>query len=323
MYTLRPYQNECIETVKNLPDGSRSVVCLATGLGKSLIGAHLPHDGRVLWLSHRDELVRQPQKYFDEQGISYGIEKADEFSHGEEVVSASIQTLSKTSRLHTFQPDAFDLIICDEAHHAAADTYKKVLRYFHPRKLIGLTATPRRGDHKGLNDVFDSICFVRDLRWGIENGYLSRIRNLRVSADLDLDKINMYMGDYSQSALGEAIEDSDVDIVVRDAYFTHCYPEQKKTLVFCPTVSSCEKVAETLRNSLPDDEKSTVAVLHSGLSNDERHSILSGYRDGSIRCIVNCMILTEGSDLPDTSAIINARPTANDTLYQQIMVMPL
>lgn len=318
-YQLRPYQKECVDTVRALPDGSRSIVCLATGLGKSLVGAHLPHDGRILWLSHRDELVRQPQKYFDDQGMSYGIEKADEHSNGEEVVSASVQTLSKDSRLHAFSPFDFDLIICDEAHHAAADTYKKVLGYFHPRKLIGLTATPKRGDDKGLTDVFDSICFIRDLRWGIEHGYLSRIRNGRVSATFDMNRLQKVMGDFTQASLSECLADSNADLMIRDAYIKYSLPEHKRTLIFCPTILICRKVAATLIDGLPEEEKQSVAILYSNMPTDERHQILNDYRAGTIRCIINCMILTEGADLPETSVIINARPTANNTLYQQIV----
>lgn len=318
-YTLRPYQKECVETVQALPDGARSIVCLATGLGKSLVGAHLPHNGRVLWLSHRDELVRQPQKYFDDQGLSYGIEKADEHSNGEEVVSASVQTLCKDARLHSFSPDDFDLIICDEAHHAAADTYKKVLGYFHPRKLVGLTATPQRGDDKGLTDVFDSICFIRDLRWGIENGYLSRIRNVRVIASFDMNRLQKVMGDFTQSSLNDCMINSNADIMIRDAYIKYSLPQHKRTLVFCPTIETCQKVARTLIQGLPEEEKNTIAVLYSGMPAEERHKILDAYRLGQILCIINCMILTEGADLPETAVIINARPTANSTLYQQIV----
>ena len=110
------------------------------------------------------ELVRQPEKYFKDSGLTYGIEKAEQHSNGEDIVSASIQSISRDNRLSTFDPNEFSMIICDEAHHAAAPTYRKVLDYFHPKKLIGLTATPKRGDGARLSDVFDDICFVKDLK---------------------------------------------------------------------------------------------------------------------------------------------------------------
>lgn len=317
-FELRPYQKECIKAIDGLPDGARSIVCLATGLGKSIIGANIPHKGKMLWLSHRDELVRQPEKYFKAQGLSYGIEKAGEHACNEDVISASVQTLSKDNRLHEFKPDTFDLIVCDEAHHAAADTYKKVLGYFHPRKLIGLTATPNRGDGKGLNDVFDSICFSRDLRWGIEHGYLSRIRNVRVYSDFDMNKVKKNMGDFSLGSLEDVIMESNTDTAIANAYRKYCLPEKKPTLVFCPTLSVCQQVADTLIEKNPE-EKGRVAVLSDKTDSETRRKILKDYTDHKIHCIVNCMILTEGADLPSTSVVINARPTANDSLYQQIV----
>lgn len=134
---LRPYQAECIETIEAQPPGA-FLAQMATGLGKTVTFANIPRHGeRMLILSHREELVEQPRKYFN---CSYGIERAQQHSHGEEVVSASIQTLVR--RLDNFNPEDFRLIICDEAHHAAASTYRKIFDYFRPEKLIGFTATP-------------------------------------------------------------------------------------------------------------------------------------------------------------------------------------
>ena len=137
---LRDYQKECIDTISALPPGAY-LSQMATGLGKTVTFANIPRHGRELILSHREELVRQPQKYYN---CSYGIERAGEHSHGEDVVSASVQTMVR--RLDNFRPDDFDIIIVDEAHHAAARTYRQILDYFHPRLKLGFTATPNRGD---------------------------------------------------------------------------------------------------------------------------------------------------------------------------------
>ena len=316
---LRDYQKECVDTVNALPDGARTVVCLATGLGKTVTASRFAFKGRMLWLSHRDELVRQPERYFEDIGLSYGIEKADERSDGEDVVSASIQSICRDERLKKFSPNEFDVVICDEAQHAAAPTYRKVLSYFRPRKLIGLTATPKRGDGVRLTDVFDDICFVRDLKWGIENGYLSRIRCLHVSADYDMDKAVFTLGDFTAGSLGKEMEDSNDDAIVAKAYAEHAFPENRQTLIYCPTIRNCEKVASAVRNALPEKERDSIAVLSDGTAPDKRREILDKYRKREIRCIVNCMILTEGADLPETSCIINNRPTANSSLYQQII----
>lgn len=168
---LRGYQRECVEAVERAGDG-RHLVVMATGLGKTVTFAALPRRGRTLILSHRDELVRQPERYFD---CPFGVEKAGERSHGEEVVSASVQTLSREARLSRFKPGDFDVVITDEAHHAVAETYRRVVDRLEPRVHLGFTATPNRNDKVGLKAVFDDIVFSRDMKWGIEHGYLADI----------------------------------------------------------------------------------------------------------------------------------------------------
>ena len=168
MIKLRDYQKECVDAIDSLEGGSH-LVQMATGLGKTVTFSRIARNGRVLIISHRDELVRQPARYYD---CSFGIEKAGERSCGEEVVSASVQTLKSKRRLAEFDPEEFDTIITDEAHHAAAPSYKKIFEYFKPRLHIGFTATPKRGDGVRLDDVYEDIIFERDLLWGINNGYL-------------------------------------------------------------------------------------------------------------------------------------------------------
>lgn len=142
---LRPYQEEALASI---PEAGAFVICLATGMGKSVVFSRVPRRGRMLILSHRDELVHQPEKYFD---CSFGVEQGDETSHGEEVISASAQSLVR--RLHKFEPDDFDVVVCDEAHHSPAPTYRKIFDYFKPRLLLGFTATPNRNDGVGLKEI--------------------------------------------------------------------------------------------------------------------------------------------------------------------------
>lgn len=312
---LREYQEKCVLTVDELPDGSRSIVAMATGLGKTLTAANFKAQGRVLWLSHRDELVRQPENYFMEQGRSFGIEKAKDRSHGEDIVSASVQSLVR--RLVSFTPEDFDLIVIDEAHHAVAPSYKKIIDYFHPRKLIGLTATPRRGDGIALGLIFDSICFSRDLRWGIENGYLADIRCLRVKADFLLGQVRKNDKDFSLASLGAAMEESENASLVAKVYVERC--REKRTLIFTPTVSTCYSVLYTIQKLLPESEKTTLAVLTGTSDIEYRREMIDRYKKGDILAIINCGVLTEGVDLPSTEIIINDRPTANAVLYEQMI----
>lgn len=311
-YELRPYQKECKDILDKTPTGNHLVV-MATGLGKTVVMTHLKRNGRVLLLSHRDELVRQPEKYFD---CSFGIEKAEEHAGDEEVVSASVQSLSRPGRMKRFAPDAFDTIIIDEAHHSAAKSYRAVLDYFSgAKRRIGFTATPQRGDNVRLTDVFDDIIFNRDLRWGIQNNYLSRIRCEQVFGKFKLKNVKKHLGDYSDSDLEKVMLDGDAIVTAAKAYVEKCL--DRHTLIYCVTKRLCYLLRETICSLIPD-KKDTVCVVTGETPAEERRQILKDFADGKIRGIINCMVLTEGTDLPICDTIMNLRPTCNPTLYQQM-----
>src|SRR5665647_710767 len=161
----------------------------------------------MLILSHREELVYQPLRYFE---CSTGVEMASSTSQGEEVVSASVQILAR--RLDRFAPDDFDIVITDECHHSSAATYRRIYDYFKPRLHLGFTATPNRTDSVRLDDIFEDIIFQRDLRWGIENGYLSDIYCQRVNIGYDLSKVHSRYGDYAPGELDQAMDGTAVSI---------------------------------------------------------------------------------------------------------------
>lgn len=274
---LRPYQKECISTIEAQPPGAY-LSQMATGLGKTVTFANIPRHGeRMLILSHREELVEQPRKYFD---CSYGIERASQHSNGEEVVSASVQTMVR--RLDRFGPEDFGLIICDEAHHAAARTYRDIFSYFRPEKMIGFTATPNRGDKVRLDNVFSKIIFQRDLRWGIQNGYLCDITCRRVDIGFDLSAVKTRRGDYAPGELEEAM-DGTADAIAQ------AYRELSigATLIFAVSVHQCEEIARKIPG----------AVVVTGETKD-RAAIIQAFTAGEIPCLVNCMVFTEGTDIP-------------------------
>lgn len=294
---LRQYQQECIDEIDKQPPGS--YLCqMATGLGKTVTFASVPRKGRELILSHREELVRQPQKYYS---CSYGIERAGEHSHGEDIVSASVQSMVR--RLEHFKPDEFDIVIVDEAHHAAAKTYRKILDYFHPRLTLGFTATPNRGDKVRLSDVFERIIFSRDLRFGIKNGYLCDIFCLRVNIGYDLSEVHTRNGDYAPGELDEAMQGT-ADAIAQ-AYQEHAHGA---TLIFAVSVNHAEEIAKKIPG----------AVVVTGETKD-RASIIAAFTAGKIPCLVNCMVFTEGTDIPRVETVIIARPTQSDTLYSQMV----
>ena len=194
---LRDYQKECISKIESCNGGSHLIV-LPTGSGKTVVLSHIPRHGRVLLLSHRDELVHQPEKYYD---CSFGVEQAKEHSNGEEVVSASVQSLIR--RLNHFDPYDFDMIITDEAHHAVASSYRKIYDYFKPRIHLGFTATPDRADKNDLNQIYDDILYLKDMKWGIREGFLTDIDCYQIDVGYDLTQIKNQMGDYKLDALAD------------------------------------------------------------------------------------------------------------------------
>lgn len=295
---LRPYQQQCIDIIEAQPSGSY-LAQMATGLGKTVTFANIPrHGNRMLILSHREELVEQPRKYFN---CSYGVERAAIHSHGEEIVSASVQTMVR--RLDHYSPEDFGLIICDEAHHAAAGTYRKIFDYFRPEKLIGFTATPNRGDKVRLDNVFSKIIFQRDLRWGIQNGYLCDITCRRVDIGFDLSSVKTRRGDYAPGELEEAM-DGTADAIAQ------AYRELATgaTLIFAVSVHQCEEIAKRIPG----------AVVVTGEAKN-RAAIIDAFTRGEIPCIVNCMVFTEGTDIPRVETVIIARPTQSEALYAQMV----
>lgn len=300
MIKLRDYQQECKEKIDNLNCGSH-LVQMATGLGKTCTFASLDRKGeRVLLLSHRDELVHQPQKYYD---CSFGVEQASERSHGEEVVSASVQSLVR--RLDKFSPYDFGMIITDEAHHAAAKTYKTIYEYFKPRIHIGFTATPSRGDNVRLDDVYEDIIFQRDLRWGIQNGYLTDIYCLRADIGYDISDVAVRMGDYAPGELSEAMNKDSLNDAIAEAYYKYA---KGATLIFAASVDCAKEIAKRIDGA--------VAIT---AETKDRQSIIDRFTKREIPCLVNCMIFTEGTDIPLVETVIIARPTSNSSLYTQMV----
>lgn len=261
--------------------------------------ANIPRRGRMLILSHRDELVRQPVRYFD---VPVGIEQAGERSCCEEVISASVPSIVR--RLSRFSPDMFDVVVVDEAHHAAARSYRKVLDYFKPRLVLGFTATPNRGDGVGLEDVFEDIIFERDLEWGIKHGYLSDVRCVRCDIGFDLRDVSCRLGDFSADELEAAVNITSANKAVAEAYRRYA---QGQTLVFAASVAHAEAIAR----EIPGSE-----VVIGG---KDRSLTLERFRAGDLKCIVNCMVFTEGTDLPNVESVMIVRPTKNVALYTQMV----
>ena len=301
--TLRPYQQECVNKINQMESGS-GLIALPVGTGKTVVFSNIERKGRVLILSHREELVHQPEKYYD---CSYGVERAEETSHGEDVISASVQTLIR--RLDKFSPDTFDTIITDEAHHAVAPSYRKIYDHFRPRIHIGFTATPNRHDRIGLGKIYDRILYEKDLRWGIENGYLSDINCQQVELNFNLKKVKRQMGDFQDGSLADVMDRERNNVGIAKAYKELAVGP---TVIFAVNVSHVKHLTEEINKICGREEAVAITA-----STENRSEILDRFRKGEIHCLVNCMVLTEGTDLPMIRTIIMARPTQNESLLMQ------
>lgn len=296
---LRDYQEECNRLIDNLDPGAY-LIQMATGLGKTATFTSIKRKGRVLVLAHREELVTQPIKYYD---CPVGIEMANHKSKGEPVVIASVQSI--IHRLEKFKPNDFDLIITDEAHHAAATSYRKIYDYFKPRLHLGFTATPNRGDNVRLDDIYQDIIFERDIKWAIQNKYLTDIYCLRVNIGYDISKVARRMGDFAPGELEEVMNQEVLNNAIAEAYKKYA---KGQTLIFACSVEHAEAIAEKIPGA--------VAVTAKTKKRDE---LIKKFTNREIPVLVNCMIFTEGTDMPLVETVMIARPTSNSSLYTQMV----
>jgi superfamily II DNA or RNA helicase len=326
---LRDYQIEALERVKKAyTEGRRRVlVSLPTGTGKTVVFASFPRHfkmkRRLLVLAHREELLIQAEQKFRaiDPDLKIGIERADDYASSEsQVVIASVPTLARDngSRLSKFKPDDFSIVVVDEAHHAVADSYRVIFDHFGlfstgtSKFLVGFTATPRRGDKQGLGEVFEEVCYARDLRQMIHAGFLCQIRGWRIDTNLSLDGVQIRHGDFVESQLARV-----VNVPSRNRLLPLIYrrlANYRRAIVFCVDVQHAKDVCEVFREA-----GIRAAAVWGDMPRDERRQILSQFSQGEISVLTNCNLLTEGFDEPRINSVIMARPTKSKLLYAQMV----
>ncbi|KAF9311679.1 hypothetical protein BG003_007149 [Podila horticola] len=331
---LRDYQKACIETCLTLlKEGiMRQVVSLPVGSGKTVIFSHLmkqvpspfPGATKTLILAHRQELLEQTRNHVlrNGTGLTVTIDQGKRLADmSADVIVASVPTLGRagTPRLLNYNPREFKCIIIDEAHHAAADSYGRILKHFGadvPKTHIfvyGCSATVRRHDGLRLGGVFDYISFHKGFITMIEDKWLCGLRVSTIQTDFDLKDVKMQGGDFAQKDLAVKVNNEvRNDIVVR-SYMTYC-ATRKSTVVFAVDIAHLETLTEVFRKYGYD-----ARGLSSKTSDDERAQLLRDFRDRKFPIIVNCGILTEGTDIPVIDAIVMARPTKSNVLFQQML----
>jgi superfamily II DNA or RNA helicase len=317
MIRMRDYQSEAVAAVETawLAGVERPAVVLPTGTGKTVVFAHLADKaathGRVLVLAHRDELVQQAAaKLRSVTGGRVGVVQAGSDETDAPVVVASVQTLAGERRRSRLTDVA--TIICDEAHHATAPTYRKIMEHYACR-AVGFTATMARGDGGRLGDVWQKIVYQRDIVTMIRAGHLADVRGIRVQVpDLDLSQVTTRGGDYAEGELGSALADSLAPEVVAKAYLEHA--DGMPGILFAPTVATARLFGQAL-----SDSGVRTGVITGEMPSTERRALLADFEAGRLDMLSNCMVLTEGFDSPRAQVAILARPTASAPLYVQMV----
>jgi superfamily II DNA or RNA helicase len=319
---LRVYQREAVAAVLAALVTHRGVLFVApTGSGKTTIftaiaEARRPH-GRILVLAHREELLRQAAARIGEHtALSVGVEMAEARAGLDaDVVVASVQTLSRPARLARFAPDAVGLVVVDEAHHAVASTYRRVLDHFTAAKVVGCTATPDRLDRVALGKVFEVAAFCYELRDAIEDGWLVPIRQVQVVLDgLDLSRVRTTAGDLNEGDLERVVTQDGVLHGIAQPVAKHA--GTRPTLVFAVTVAHARALGEVLGFYAGPGR---VAALSGDDDREHRRETLAAFLAGEVQYLVNCELFTEGVDLPPTSCVAMARPTKSRALYAQMI----
>ena len=315
---LRQYQEEARQAVeKQWEDGiQKTLLVLPTGCGKTIVFAKITEDrvrrgDRVLILAHRGELLEQAaDKIGKVTRLGCAMEKAEQTCLGSwfRVVVGSVQSLMREKRLGRFPVDYFETIIIDEAHHCISDSYQKVLRHFENAKVLGVTATPDRGDMRNLGEVFDSLAYEYTLPKAIREGYLSPIKALTIPLQLDLSGVAMQSGDFKAGDIATALDPYLYQIA--DEMSKYC--RDRKTVVFLPLVKTSQKFRDILQ------EKGFQAAEVNGESED-RAEILEAFERGEYNVLCNSMLLTEGWDCPSVDCVVVLRPTKVRSLYSQMV----
>ena len=315
---LRPYQIQAKDAVlSEWSEGHRkTLLVLPTGTGKTVVFAKVVEDrvnngGRALVLAHRGELLSQAaDKIMDASGMACALEKAESTSLGSNmpVTVGSVQSLAQPKRLARFPRDYFTDIVVDEAHHCLSDSYQRVLAHFPKANILGVTATPDRGDMKNLGQFFDSKAYEYTMPQAIRDGYLCPIKAQMIPLELDISGVKVTSGDFSSGEIGSALEPY-LDQIARE--MTH-YCKGRKTVVFLPLIQTSQKFCAILNCY-------GLRTAEVNGNSENRAEVLRDFENGRYDVLCNSMLLTEGWDCPAVDCVVVLRPTKVRSQYQQIV----
>lgn len=317
MMTLRHYQEEAIRaTMQKWGEFNSLLLVMPTGAGKTIVFSHIVKQraaagfGKSLILAHREELIVQAgDKLRAATGIFAGVEMADmRATPRDEAVVASVQSMVR--RLDKWKPDAFGTVIVDEAHHALSPTYQKVLDHFKGggAQILGVTATPDRGDKRSLSGAFDEVAYEVSLFTLIKESFLAPIKIRTVPFTIDLGTISKRGGDFKDEEVGAAI--APFMRQISELIVAHAW--DRKTLIFLPLRKISRACVDHLREL-------GVSAEHVDGDSPDRAAILRRYARGETQFLSNAMLLTEGYDDPPTDCIVPLRATSSRSLYSQMV----
>ena len=311
---LRDYQQEATENLQKMREDGKTIALLyhATGVGKTITAATDAKavGGRTLFLVNALKLASQAKETFAKvwPEATLGEYTGSQKDMTQTVIFATVQSISKD--LEKFSPTDFDYLIVDECHHAAANTYQKIFTYFHPKFILGLTATPERSDGEDMLELFQNVAHKMDLKTAVERGVLVPIRCIRVKTNIDLTDVRINGIKYNSQDLESKLFIPERNQLIVDTYLK--YVNGKKTVIFCASVDHAAEIAKLLRDS------GVKAEAVSGRDRVEvREKILKDYETGSTNVLCACDLLNEGWDSPHTTVLFMARPTMSKTIYLQ------
>lgn len=311
---LRDYQQEAIDNLKKMREDGKTFALLyhATGVGKTITAATDAKavGGRTLFLVNALKLASQAKDTFAKvwPEATLGEYTGSQKDVSQTVIFATVQSISKD--LEKFFSTDFDYLIVDECHHAAANTYQKIFTYFHPKFILGLTATPERSDGEDMLELFQNVAHKMDLKTAVERGVLVPIRCIRVKTNIDLTDVRINGIKYNSQDLESKLFIPERNQLIVDTYLK--YVNGKKTVIFCASVDHAAEIAKLLRDN------GVKAEAVSGRDRVEiRDKILKDYETGSTNVLCACDLLNEGWDSPHTTVLFMARPTMSKTIYMQ------
>jgi len=322
---LRYYQRDAVDAWDEFVSASaftrqrRAVIISATGTGKTQMFCTVAMSwmkegrGRVLILCHRDHLVEQvTERLIEMYGYRVGIEQAEASSDGEEIVVGSIMSVTQPGRLDRLDREGgFTLIITDEGHHYTAPSYRRPLDRWKDAYALGVTATPDRGDEEALGKIFDETIFIYGIEQAVHEGWLVNVvRRGAIIDEIDLSGVKTVAGDFAIGQLDIAMLKAAEGV----AKSTLKYAGDRKGIIFTPGVKTAHYLAERLNALQPG----CAVSIDAKTPKIERRHIYASFRKGEVRYLVNCMIATEGFDVPHASFIGMARPTKSRSLYAQM-----